>query len=132
MSLNWDTRNCNITDDMREEEETLTKSGTMERLLTDHMADVRDSLIWHLMFTGTTGFSNEAELDKFYMRYVRLSAVQGIPSSKVFLKYVDVAKWMGITTNVSSTTDAAFSKKLRLLLEEYSEGALKAEKLGKK
>jgi hypothetical protein len=96
MSLNWDARKCG------ERWEALPP-------------EKRESLIFATMFVDM-GEITEANHQEFYKRYVQFNMACGYPD--LYLTAQDIKDAIGLNTNVSTTTPAAWKKFLIKKLEE--------------
>lgn len=106
--------------------------------ITDHPTEkgkwhpVTDALIWAAMGVGIPAITKD-NAEKFYERYIALQAIKGgdilHPKGRIIITREDVENHIGMRTNVSSTTDAAFNKKLARML--FEEGGILERKQGK-
>lgn len=100
MSLNFDYSNV----------------SAISQLLENYPHEV-ESVIWHTRFLGVNSLATDADVDKFYVRYVQHNRAS-CHNTPYFLSYNDVWMMKGLHTNASSMTDAAFAKQCRRHLEE--------------
>lgn len=119
MSLNFDCINVKFTDDMLENEDELTNEAN----------EVRQSIVFNMMFVGVNNLSTRIQCETFYSRYLQYALAQGTALKDVFLSYGDVRKWQGITTNVSSMTDAAFGKKIKETIQSTAWASFKTARI---
>lgn len=78
-------------------------------------SDKLQSIVFNMMFVGVRDLKNQQQCDTFYTRYIAKNAVDSATHKSdgtVYLQWEDVMNFYGITTNVSSYTDAAFKKML--------------------
>lgn len=98
MSLNWNA----------------TKCGDAWKALDP---SVQESLIFHTMFVDM-GEITEANHQEFYERYVQWNMALGYGTSDLYLSAGDVKAAIGLTTNVFTTTPAAYRKRLAKIMQE--------------
>lgn len=80
-----------------------------------------ESIVFNMMFVGVRELDSYIACQKFFDRYLQFSVVQGTPLyNEHYLSYGTVVAFKGITTNVSTLTDAAFSKKVLGILKDTS------------
>jgi hypothetical protein len=104
MSLNWDA----------------TKCGERWEALPP---EKRESLIFATMFVDM-GEITEANHKEFYKRYVQFNMACGYPD--LYLTLRDVRDAIGLSTNVSTTTPAAWKKFLLKKLDEKASEKVRA------
>lgn len=95
MSLRWDATKCEKWDEMD--------------------PNKRESLIFATLFVDM-GEITEKNHEEFYERYVQFNMACGYPD--LYLSLADVKSAIGLTTNVFTTTPAAWRKRLVKKLEE--------------
>lgn len=77
----------------------------------DYWSYTTESVIWHTMFVGMNDIKDEATAQKFYERYTALNIAMGV-NLPYFLSAQDIHNHIGLTSNASTLTDAAFRGKL--------------------
>jgi hypothetical protein len=94
MTLNWDTTNCKPPTP-RNQDETVTQQA----------------LVWGTMLIDM-GEITEGNWKEFYVRvhYIQ-QHVTPLRSDKKTIKPADVQRWIGLKTNVITSTRAAFVKR---------------------
>lgn len=81
----------------------------------------QESLIFATMFVDM-GEITEQNHEEFYQRYVQFNMARG--SSDLYLTLEDVKGAIGLSTNVFTTTPAAWRKRLIRLIEDRSRETL--------
>lgn len=97
MSLNWNA----------------TKCGEAWEALDPYK---RESVIFHTMFTDM-GQITEANAEEFFQRYIMWNRALG-NDAPLYLSAADVKAAIGLSTNVATTTFAAYKKRIIKVMEQ--------------
>lgn len=125
MSLNFDT--SAIAD-----KAFLTRMGSD---IPGHMEDPTKEY-WSHEITAVVHWSmivslssiTEANHEKWYARYVQFMLATGAPRDEWYITLDMVRKSIGLTTNVSTDTDAAYAKWIRSKIEDRAREILNGER----
>ena len=78
----------------------------------------KESVIFHTMFLGINRITEE-NYQEFYKRYVQLQRANGWDNDELYLKPEDIHNAVGLSTNASTFTPAAWRKRLTDSLEAW-------------
>lgn len=83
-------------------------------LLTDeHYSRTCESVVFRMMFVGMREITQQ-NYSEVAMRFAMFDAATGTGNLRSILEWAEVVRpWVGLTTNVSTITDAEFWKRLR-------------------
>jgi hypothetical protein len=132
MPLNWSIRNVKNADDVCYK--TATKNSVHDGVVRgeEYLHPITNSIIWHTMSIGLNEIT-PANLDEWEKRMALAYAVKWIDTSVVFAGYEDDGnvKWeprmitradlerhIGLTTNASYETNAAWRKRVMERMEK--------------
>jgi hypothetical protein len=97
MSLNWNIEAC---------------ANYKALTATDEARQLTNRIIWETLCVDVGDLKNEADVRKFVQRSKMLNRCCEFPSDGEPLTVEQVMPYIGLRTNVSTTTDAAFKTKL--------------------
>lgn len=113
MALNFDYRECG------------------EELTDEHYGQTVETVVFNTMFVGINPITEENYV-QMAMRCTIHDAAQGALYGKTFPEWIEVIRpWVGLRTNASPMTDAAFYKRVREITEDTMRGGRVAEAVRK-
>lgn len=125
MSLNFDT--SKIADKAFLTRMGSDVPGVMEDPKEEYWSHEITSVIHWCMITSI-GTITEANHEKWYARYLAYNRAMGYSAGDQFLTLEMVRKSIGLSTNASNETDAAFWKWLRSLMEREIQSQITGER----
>jgi hypothetical protein len=100
VSLNWSIKNCKDSD----------------ALQTDEQWPLTNRIIWETLCVEVGDLKNEADVRKFVQRSKMFNRCCEFPDDRSPLTVEQVMPYIGLRTNVITTSDAKFKTKLWAML----------------